>query len=98
MPEMFSSSPRPAKRWPRHRCVDRGDGDLVAVEPRGLNDLIFEDCRVEIGLEQLLDLNGVRARAAQEGRSLKRAGTGADGEVLRVEHNTGEQRLVPRAA
>ena len=78
---------------PRDGRVDCGNRNLVPVEPRGLNDLIFEDCRVEIGLEQLLDLDGVRARAAQEGRSLKRARTGADGEVLRVEHDAGEQRL-----
>ena len=73
--------------------VQAGDGELAAVEPGSLHDAVAGERIVQIRLEQLLDLDRVGARLAQIGRGLKRARAGADGEVFRIQHDTGQQRL-----
>ena len=73
--------------------IQAGDGELATVEPGSLHDAVAGERIVQIRLEQLLDLDRVGARLAQIGRGLKRARAGADGEILRIQHDTGQQRL-----
>ena len=69
------------------------DGNLVAVEPRSLNDLIADDRCVQIVLEQLHYIDCVRTHAAQECRRFEGARAGAHGEFFRIEHDTRKQCL-----
>ena len=69
------------------------DGNLVAVEPRSLNDLIADDRCVQIVLEQLHHINCICAHATQECRSFEGARAGAHGEFFRIEHDARKQRL-----
>ena len=66
----------------RNCVVDCCDGNLVAVEPRSLNDLIADDRCVQIVLEQLHYIDCVRTHAAQECRRFEGARAGAHGEFF----------------
>lgn len=73
--------------------VDGRNRDLIAIEPRGLDNMVAHDGRVQIILEQLHHIDGIRACPPQECRGLKGARARAHGKLLRIEHDTGKKRL-----
>lgn len=77
--------------------VDGGHGHVFVAQLGVFDDLELGDGVGQVVLEQLFHLAGVAAAAAQEGGGLKGAPTGAEGEVLGVQDDAGQQglRLAP---
>ena len=73
--------------------VHPGDGDVIAVHPGVLDDVIPGDGALQVVLKELLHIPGVRAGSAEKGRSLEGPAAGAHGELLGVQHDAGQQGL-----
>ena len=69
------------------------DGDLVAVQPRGLHDLIAGKRGVQVALEELFDIHGICARTAQECGRFKCTRARAHGKILRIEYDACKKSL-----
>ena len=58
-----------------------------------LNNVVLGDGALQVVLEQLLDVAGVRTRAAEKGGGLKGAAAGTHGKLLGIQYHPGQQGL-----
>ena len=73
--------------------VYAGNGDLIPVQPRRLDNVIAQKRIVQICLKQLFDLDRVRAGLTQICRRFERARACPDGEIFRIQYDTRQKRL-----
>ena len=73
--------------------VHLGYGNALMVHFGVLNNVVLGDGALQVVLEQLLDVAGVRTRAAEKGGGLKGAAAGTHGKLLGVQYHPGQQGL-----